>query len=85
MNSSKSNKTIPSILGVATVNEKGQVVIPVSARAVINLQSGDKLLVMAHPNKEGVTLIKPDSFELYANQMLKQLDIAKKHLKQSKD
>ena len=77
MNSNKSKRQAPSILGVVTVNEKGQVVIPASARSIINIESGDKLLVMAHPSKEGLVLIKPDGLEDYAKRMLEQLSAAK--------
>lgn len=66
-------KHAPSILGIVTVNDKGQVVIPSSARTMIDLQAGDKLLVMAHPSHEGVMLIKPDGLETYAKGMLDQL------------
>lgn len=77
MISSKSKNDGHSILGMVTVNDKGQVVIPAEARNLINLKSGDKLLVMAHPSHEGVTLIKPEGLEEYANKMLEQLTAAK--------
>ena len=67
----------PTILDIITVNDKGQVVIPADARATINLQSGDKLLVMVHPSHEGVVLIKPDGLESYAKHILSQLSDAK--------
>ncbi len=70
-------KHSPSILGMVTVNDKGQVVIPADARAAIDLHAGDKLLVMVHPSREGVTLIKPDGLESFANQMLEQLNNAR--------
>jgi AbrB family looped-hinge helix DNA binding protein len=74
MNSSKSSKKAPVIVDIVTVNDKGQVVIPADTRSTINLSSGDKLLVMIHPSKEGIVLIKPDGLEDYANQMLKQIN-----------
>ncbi len=72
-----------TILGIVTVNEKGQVVIPATARSAINLEAGDKLLVMLHPSHEGVLLIKPDGLEQYANQMLEKLSDAKNTYKQN--
>ena len=66
-----------TILGIVTVNDKGQVVIPAAARAMIDLHASDKLLVMAHPSHEGVILIKPDGLESYAKQILNQLDDAR--------
>jgi AbrB family looped-hinge helix DNA binding protein len=65
------------ILGMVTVNEKGQVVIPADARSMIDLHAGDKLLVMVHPSHEGVVLIKPDGLESQVRGMLDQLNVVK--------
>ncbi len=62
---------------MVTVNDKGQIVIPSDARSEIGLESGDKLLVMLHPSHVGVTLIKPDGLEKFANQMLRHINSAK--------
>jgi len=59
------------------VNEKGQVVIPAEAREAIDLKPGDKLMVMAHPDHHGVTLVKPDQLEQFINNMLEQLSTAR--------
>ena len=77
MKSSNITKHQSTILGIVTVNDKGQIVIPADARAIINLQVGDKLMVMVHPSKEGIYLMKPDGFETYAKHMLEQLNEAK--------
>jgi len=69
-------------LGIVTVNDKGQVVIPSDARATIDLKTGDKLLVMVHPSHEGVVLIKPDGLEAFAKQMLNQLNDARDSMDQ---
>lgn len=81
MKSSKNTNHEPMIVDIVTVNDKGQVVIPADARSAIDLNHGDKLLVMVHPSKEGVILIKPDGLESYANKMLEKLSDAKKSLK----
>jgi AbrB family looped-hinge helix DNA binding protein len=76
----KSNKNTTHehiILGIVSVNDKGQVVIPAEARAMIGLSAGDKLLVMVHPAKEGVFLVKPDGLESAAKTMLEKLSNAK--------
>ena len=78
MKSSNNTKHGSSIFGLVTVNDKGQVVIPSEARSIIDLHTGDKLLVMMHPSHHGIVLIKPDGLESYANQMLEQLNNAKK-------
>jgi AbrB family looped-hinge helix DNA binding protein len=81
MKSNKNTNHEPTILDIVTVNDKGQVVIPVNARSAINIHAGDKLLVMVHPSKEGVILIKPDSLEAHAKKMLEKLSDAKKSFK----
>lgn len=40
--------------GSVTVGERGQVVIPASAREVLGISPGDKLLVFAPPGGHGV-------------------------------
>ena len=79
--SSKNTNHEPAILDIVTVNDKGQVVIPAGARSAIDLHAGDKLLVMMHPSKEGIFLIKPDGLEAYAKKMLEKLSDAKESFK----
>ena len=66
-----------TIIGVVTVNDKGQIVIPASVRTDTGVNAGDKLVVMMHPSHAGFLLIKPDGLESYANKMLEQLNDAK--------
>jgi AbrB family looped-hinge helix DNA binding protein len=76
----KSNKSMThehSILGMVSVNEKGQVVIPIEARTLMGLEPGDKLIVIAHPTKSGVLLMKPDGLEAVAKSMLAKLSDVK--------
>jgi AbrB family looped-hinge helix DNA binding protein len=77
MKSSNSMKHDSYILGLVTVNDKGQVVIPADARSNIDIHPGDKLLVMIHPSHEGVVLIKPEGLESHAKKMLEQLSDAR--------
>jgi AbrB family looped-hinge helix DNA binding protein len=81
MKSNKNTNHEPIMLDIVTVNDKGQVVIPADARSIINVQAGDKLLVMMHPSKEGIILIKPDGLESYAKKMLEKLSDAKASFK----
>ena len=81
----KSNKNTTHehiILGIVSVNDKGQVVIPAEARSMIVLKAGYKLLVMVHPAKEGVFLVKPDGLESAAKTMLEKLSNAKAAFKE---
>jgi AbrB family looped-hinge helix DNA binding protein len=81
MKSSKSTNSHATILDIVTVNDKGQVVVPAGARSAIDLHTGDKLLVMLHPSKQGIVLIKPDGLEAFAKQMLENINDAKASLK----
>lgn len=43
----KAKKTDPYFHGVATVGERGQIVIPAEARKLLNLKKGEKLIVFS--------------------------------------
>lgn len=73
-----------SILGVVTVNDKGQVVIPADARNTLNIQPSDKLLVMVNPAHDAVILVKPDGLEAYARQMLEQVNNVKDSIREGR-
>lgn len=53
----------PKILGTATLNEKGQLVIPVEARNTLKLKSGDKVVIMSSPHRPALILIKAEEVE----------------------
>lgn len=53
----------PKILGTATLNEKGQLVIPVEARNSLGLTAGSKLVIMSSPHKPALVLIKAEELE----------------------
>lgn len=59
------HKKAESLVGVTTVGEKGQIVIPADIRATFKLGKGTKLMVVAHKN--GVFLMRPDALESMAN------------------
>lgn len=42
-------KEFPKVFGMATVGEKGQIVVPCEARKLLDIKSGDKLIVMSGP------------------------------------
>lgn len=55
------------IYGMATLSERGQIVIPQEAREDLNLKPGDKLIVMSVGPKNALMLIKSDSIlEMFA-------------------
>jgi len=57
------------LFGTATVGEKGQIVIPVEARNVLDLKVGDKLLVVSGPGNQGLLIMKPDVIRKFAKRM----------------
>jgi AbrB family looped-hinge helix DNA binding protein len=53
----------PKILGTATLNEKGQLVIPVEARNSLGLSAGSKVVIMSSPYRPALVLIKAEEVE----------------------
>ena len=53
----------PKILGTATLNEKGQLVIPIEARNKLDLKAGSKLVIMSSPYRPALVLIKAEELE----------------------
>ena len=62
----------PKILGTATLNEKGQLVVPVEARNSIGLTAGSKVVIMSKPGSPALILLKAEEVEA----MVKDLAIA---------
>ncbi len=59
--------------GAATVGERGQIVIPVEARKKHNIETGDKILIMGAPHKEGLMLFKIDAMRDFMTTILSDL------------
>jgi len=55
--------------GAATVGERGQVVIPASAREELGISAGDKLLVFVHPSGSGVFFVKLADLQQFAQDL----------------
>ena len=52
---------VKSLLGMATVGAKGQIVIPVEARKELGLQEGDKVVILrGKTNKTLILLSHPE-------------------------
>lgn len=49
--------------GSATVGTKGQIVIPVEARNMLDIKEGDKVIVVSPGKKPGLLILKADSLE----------------------
>ena len=56
-------------VGISKVGEKGQIVIPVEARKMFNINSGDSIIVLCD-KKKGIALFKSDVIEDIADDIL---------------
>lgn len=57
-----------SFYGSVTVGERGQIVIPTEARKQLDMNPGDKLLVMKHPLHKGLMVFKFDSVKEFIDE-----------------
>lgn len=75
--------------GVTTIGTKGQVVIPVEARNAMNMQPGEKLIVIGrqHPTKGfGVVCLCPvSSADSFIEEMTDLITSARSAIKLAKD
>jgi AbrB family looped-hinge helix DNA binding protein len=67
-------QTFPKILGTATLNEKGQLVIPSEARHSLDLAPGSKLVIMRSQQKPALILIKAEEVEAMIKDLSAALD-----------
>jgi AbrB family looped-hinge helix DNA binding protein len=68
-------------LGITTLGEKGQVVIPAAARKRLKLQKGDKLMVVS-PHGNALILIKAAQLESFAKHLAARIASIKKIVRQ---
>ena len=67
-------------LGITTLGEKGQMVIPAEARAALKLTKGEKLIVMS-AHDDAFIIMKASRFETMASHFTKHLDSMRKLIK----
>jgi AbrB family looped-hinge helix DNA binding protein len=60
--------------GVATVGDRGQIVIPADARKQRGIETGDKLLFMASPTGRGLWMGKIDDVREFMTHALENID-----------
>ncbi len=70
--------------GVATVGERGQIVIPAEVRKKYGMDKGDKLLIFAHPFKEGIMIFPMGEMENFMREMVEGLTQIQEQLKSDK-
>lgn len=71
--------------GTATVGDRGQVVIPAEARKKLNINPGDKVLVLQHPHASGVVLCKIDAMREVFSSFLEDLERLESRLAESEE
>ena len=72
-------------VGTVTVGERGQIVIPAEARKKMEIHTGDTLLVLGHPAKEGLVLFKLDAVREFLNHLAAGLSMAEAMEAESKE
>lgn len=70
-------------LGITTLGEKGQIVIPAEARKRLKLKAGEKLMVMM-PHGNALVLVKASQLESLAEGLAKRLASINKVIKKQK-
>lgn len=55
--------SFPKILGTATLNEKGQLVIPAEARADMNIGPGSKVVIMKSAHSQALIVLRAEEVE----------------------
>jgi AbrB family looped-hinge helix DNA binding protein len=65
------------IIGTATLNDKGQLVIPVEARHKLGLEPGSRIVIMSSPEKPSLTLVKAEVLEEMVRDLADALDASK--------
>jgi len=75
----------PSFYGTATIGTKGQIVIPVEAREELDMQPGDKVVVIGIKERGMVGICKLDAVEAMMSRMTAHLDDMREMLDKSKE
>lgn len=70
-------------MGIVTVGERGQIVIPVEARKKLPIHAGERLLMICNPHKHGIAFLKMDTMREFVNQVADRLNTLEENLKMS--
>jgi AbrB family looped-hinge helix DNA binding protein len=74
------------IYGIATVNEKGQVVIPADARRDQGFEPGTRLVIMSPPHShQGLMILKVEEVEKIMGHMAKGMGMVQEQIKRSEE
>ena len=64
----------PKILGTATLNEKGQLVIPVEARNNLGLTPGSRVVILSGMHRPALVLVKAEEVEAMVQEFVAALN-----------
>jgi AbrB family looped-hinge helix DNA binding protein len=62
------------VFGLVTIGEKGQIVIPASARRELNLGAGDEVIVIGSPQKKFIGVMRENDFREMLGEMQRHLE-----------
>ena len=66
--------------GTVTVGERGQIVVPAQARADLDINPGDKLLVFGHPRQIGLMIVNVANVGRIMTLMEQTLEQMRRHI-----
>jgi len=66
--------------GTVTVGERGQIVVPAQARADLDINPGNKLLVFGHPHQLGLMIVNVANVGQIMTFMEQALEQMRKHI-----
>jgi len=67
----------PKIYGTLTLNDKGQVVIPIEARNALEIGPGSRLMIMGAPHGHGLMLVRLEDIEAKVKSFAEAVEEAK--------
>ena len=71
-------------MGTVKVGEKGQIVIPKTARDMFDIKPGDTLLLLADSH-QGIAIVRNETFVDYTNQILNTSPLGKAREEKSEE
>lgn len=68
----------PKFYGMVTVGARGQVVVPKDVRKLLDIKSGDKLIVTSgHPGRKMISFVPADDFNNFLSHFEKHISTLK--------
>jgi len=71
----------PMFYGSTTVGERGQIVLPARLRKELEINKGDKLLVMVDHHQSRITLVNPETMSKFLDMVSENINEMKSKIK----